>query len=443
MLDTVFARLYGGDLLVDMRNKSEEIFRRRFPAGVFTRLAALLEEVDKMVDTSDANKLAKRILKMLKDEQEKQQQQRQQRSGDANGDPASDKDDGDAIQGQNPQRDGQVDEPDQSGDTRGQDDGQDDDARDTGAGGSTPQDQQGRGAGAEGTEDDHDVIQQVLDAGEDELPDDLGDVLKRVLNAAKDNSCNTTMAKSHRPETLGKETRLMEIASAATVQLRTRLANLVQAQRWNRLETRRTGRILDTRRLYRSQAGDNRIFLRRNESVAPNTAVQILLDRSGSMCGQRIEVGQQAVLAAALAMESITGTVVQTAAFPYGEDDVDVLVLTAFGERVQNTSAAYQLLGDGGTPLAEAMLWAGHELIKREEPRKILLVATDGDPDDSCAVIDLVERFQESGIEVYALGIQSHKGASLFPNHRIIQRLSDLPAAMIGMLQEAILKRAA
>jgi len=450
-LAEVLHSLYGTETIIQMRNQAEDALRHAFPVGVCTRLAGLLDQVGQMADTADANQLAKRILAMLKDEQEKQKQKRQQQQQQKNDDQADDAggNDGETSdQGQKQDDDQADDAGGNDGETSDQGQKQDDDQADD-AGGNDGE-TSSQGTGDEGSDQDpyEIAIQQVLNAAESDLPQDLSDALREALQEAAYASSSTQMAQAHDPRVKGREASLMSESSGATAQLRARLANLVQAQSWNRMETRRTGRVLDTRKLHRASTGDDRIFLKRNTQVAPNTAIQILLDRSGSMgCKpsdsslSRIEVGQRAVLASALAMESIPGTAIQTAAFPYGSHDV--LMLTPFGQSIQQTSSAYRVGCDGGTPMAEAMLWAGHELLKRTEPRKILLVATDGDPDNVDAVLELVERFQGSGIEVYALGIQSEKGARLFPNHRVVQNLPDLPAAMIGMLQDALLKKAA
>jgi len=445
----VLARLYGTERIVQMRNQAEEALRQAFPEGVCTRLAGLLDQVDQMADTADANQLAKRILAMLKDEQQKQQQQKQQQGDDESNE--ADGDDGNTTDQGQQQGDDESDDADgDDGNTTDQGQQQGDDEANEADGDDGETSSQSLGAGTEGTDQDpYEVaIQQVLDAAESDLPQDLGDALRDALQTASYQSSSIRMAAAQDRKVAGRESSLLAETSGTTAQLRARLANLVQAESWNRLETRRTGRSLDTRRLHRVCVGDDRVFQKRNSQIAPNTAVQILLDRSGSMGARtiqngpsRIEVGLRAVLASAMAMESIPGAAVQTAAFPYGS--LDVLMLTPFGQSVQQTSAAYQIGVDGGTPLAEAMLWAGYELLKRKEPRKILLVATDGDPDNVDAVRDLVDRFQGSGIEVYALGIQSALGARLFPNHRVVQNLPDIPAAMIGMLQEALLKKAA
>ena len=60
---------------------------------------------------------------------------------------------------------------------------------------------------------------------------------------------------------------------------------------------------------------------------------------------------------------------------------------------------------DGGTPLAEALWRAGYALASRPEPRRLLIVATDGRPNDVASARDIIARCRASGIEVMGLGI--------------------------------------
>ncbi|MDV7400796.1 hypothetical protein RZS08_55785, partial [Arthrospira platensis SPKY1] len=55
----------------------------------------------------------------------------------------------------------------------------------------------------------------------------------------------------------------------------------------------------------------------------------------------------------------------------------------------------------GGGPVRRA----GAELARRPEPRRLLVVATDGDPDDVEAARQIIARCRAGGIEVLGLGI--------------------------------------
>ena len=55
--------------------------------------------------------------------------------------------------------------------------------------------------------------------------------------------------------------------------------------------------------------------------------------------------------------------------------------------------------------MAEAILFAASDVIRREETLKIVLVVTDGEPNDREATKHIIERARADGITVVGLGI--------------------------------------
>ena len=95
----------------------------------------------------------------------------------------------------------------------------------------------------------------------------------------------------------------------------------------------------------------------------------------------------------------------------------------------------------GGTPLAEALWWVAQALAPLSEARKIVLVVTDGLPNNLPAAKDAIGKIQMLGIELYGLGISLEAVKDLFPGKfRVISDLQSLPSAMFGLLQETLLK---
>jgi nitric oxide reductase activation protein len=211
---------------------------------------------------------------------------------------------------------------------------------------------------------------------------------------------------------------------AASVALRRRLAALVQASRTEARRRGRRGHHLAGRQLYRLVCRDPGIFLARDRRKTPDTAVLILLDRSSSM-QRRIAVAQRAALATALALQEIPGCAVAVAAFPGSAAD-RVVPLLGFTEQASRAAGRFALRAEGGTPLAEALWWAGYALLRRPEARRLLLVVTDGDPADWEATRELIARCRNSGIEVVGLGIQAGRLAQSLFGARDAEDLTDL-----------------
>ena len=226
-----------------------------------------------------------------------------------------------------------------------------------------------------------------------------------------------------------------------TAALRGRLAGLIQAARYQPSFPQKSGRRIEAGALPRLATKDPRVFRQEAEQVAVNTAVTILLDRSGSMCGDRLEVASQAALAAALALDSIPGVEVSAAAFPGSTGNNVISVMTAFGESARATAKNYGIASTGGTPTANALYWAGSRLANRPEPRKMVLVITDGDPNDLFAAIEARKTLETSKIEVFGIGIQVPTITSVFPKSRSINDVSALPSALFEVLRAELTKK--
>ena len=67
--------------------------------------------------------------------------------------------------------------------------------------------------------------------------------------------------------------------------------------------------------------------------------------------------------------------------------------------------AAAAGLGGGGTPMGDAILLATRELGDRQEPRKVMMVFTDGLPQSPAACQEACKLCERSGIEVVVIGI--------------------------------------
>jgi cobalamin biosynthesis protein CobT len=187
--------------------------------------------------------------------------------------------------------------------------------------------------------------------------------------------------------------------------------------------------------VHRLALNDTRLFLHQEEKTEVNTAIMILVDRSGSMQHQKIEVASKTAYVVAEALDSIPGCFAAVAAFPVGNSD-GVAPLVRFGERP--CSSKFGMSAGGGTPLAQALYWAGVELLKREEPRKILLSVTDGEPDDLRTTKRAIRWLLEQGIEPMGLGICEESVRTLFPTNGVVYSVEELPPALFGMLQEKL-----
>ena len=379
----------------EIAQQSEALFRETFPEGVATKLDALMFTVADCHSTADIVDLAERIAGMLKDEA------------------AS---------------------PPPPANTEG-------DGKEEPSGGDAPGDTQGSVSNPI-TEAQAEVLRRTLEAGEQEHMQGIGELVGQALEqrARETRSEGIEMVQVTEDGTgagdpLSHERFELHV-KGTTNALRQRIAGLLQAESRSRQTHTMAGRKIDTKKLAGISIGDFRVFKKRIEGIKTETAVQIVVDRSGSMSGAPIVVAREACFATALAMQSVPGVSVAVSAFP-GGGGTSVVRLSDFGHRVERQIAGFESLNaGGGTPMVEAMLWGAAQLLSQNKPRRLLLVLTDGGYDGPRGK-SMVERLARNGVECAGVGIGCDV-AHLFDLYRVIADVGELPQAMFEALFEAL-----
>ena len=225
-------------------------------------------------------------------------------------------------------------------------------------------------------------------------------------------------------------------ARRKTSRMRSQLAGLLQAVRLQQSNAKRAGHRIDSRSVYRvaCRTPDTRIFAARRDKQDDNTAIVLLTDRSGSMNPEKMSVALQATFVTGEALELLPGVTCAVGAFPWGRDLAE---LKPFGAKPR--AGFFNIGSSGGTPMAEALLWAGMLLTHRPERRKIVIPMTDGSPDDIEKSKKAVERLKSCGIEVYGIGILDSSILNWLKESSVIKQIDELPAALIGLLKEALI----
>jgi len=463
--------------LKETAETSEETIKRHFPKGMLTRLNALMFQVTSAQSTRDVVTTCNDIAQMLEEEAKKQSEQSQSNPSSQEEEPSPSDDDT------------QSDEPDQSqddtddtadgdasnqeampdsGDPSDNPDGDDtsDDSSDPTTGSTDtpspspsssddaagkdqePSDPSSQNDGDDGHGNGDINLQELIDDGDwDNAGTDLGDIIKDMIDedesvkeASGTSRCYPSMGDEVAPPSnQGNAHDLIIKSQGACNALAVRLQNLVEASSLAEVREGLEG-DLDTNLLWKAAIGDNELFLDEDEIIEVNTGIQILLDRSGSM-RKRIGIAREAALATGLALERIDGTQIGVAAFPAFGGHVQPL--TRLGESVRQTALRYNIGTTGCTPMAEAMLWSINELAWMNVDRRMLMVVTDGDPDDSQGVKDLLALCKRCDIQTMGIGIASRSVERLFPSYCVIKTVDELASAMFGMLQPLMINKKA
>lgn len=439
----LYHRLYGEFLdrqvYQPLIPESLKVLEQTFPRGFFVRLDGLLAKYMLSMTTSDdALKVARAILKALKDAEKEEEQER--KSGP----------DSDSSQPPDPSPDGQGDSSDpnsnsensssENGDTQGDSSPEAADQTDgpsdaSGEQSMSDQDSAGDQAESDSSSDDSSdagaggTYERVM--SEQDMPTNPGQQLKEDLcsQAREDQS-----GKSFEIDTgVGQDMRNgngdtseLQAGILTSSSIRSRLLGLLQAETRQRQWLHDRGRRVDGRRLSRLAAGDTRVFIQRDEHKRPETSVHVLLDTSGSM-SQRQEIANQATVSLALAISTIPKCDIAVSMFPGYGGNVSPMIHR--GQPVRPNLGRFLVSSGGGTPLAEAMLYAARELSASHKPRQVLIVITDGSPNNGHAVNYLLDLMKHQ-IDTYAIGIGSNAVKSYFGNWTVINDVRELQSAL-------------
>jgi cobalamin biosynthesis protein CobT len=79
-------------------------------------------------------------------------------------------------------------------------------------------------------------------------------------------------------------------------------------------------------------------------------------------------------------------------------------------------------------------------LLQRPEPRKIMLILTDGCPCNALETQAATKRTLKDGIEIAAIGIMHNGVKNFWDKYRIINSIQELPPAMFGVMEELLIQ---
>jgi cobaltochelatase CobT len=446
VLKSLRARVLGQSALLPLVEQTEEALKATFPKGAVTRLKGLLSEVPEgLLSESDCLQLTDRILTMIEDEFEQQRQQNQaQPSADEENTPEPDEMEPDEQLPND--TDGESSAEPEGNITLDPENSDDESATPSNSSTSSPQGEDEENADID---DPMGVLQTLLSAGDNDIEQDVFESLKSALSLAAENVSELLMPSGHEPPMDDQAGAfLLQKVQGESGKIRAALHGLVQSQTLNRSQHACRGRRMDGKRIHRLPLGEIKLFQRKQVKAAPNTAIHLLLDKSESMgyqvtdgqgqpMGSRMPIALEATLALAIAFEGIPGVNPGVTAFP-GRHEDSVFRLLEHGQRVNARTGAFSLAASGSTPMTEAIWFGAASLLRCREPRKVLMVMTDGQPNDTLSTLELLQRCRDSGIETVGVGLGldvSH----LFPVAITINELSELRAQLFDLSKSVLL----
>lgn len=276
-------------------------------------------------------------------------------------------------------------------------------------------------------------LSALISVKEADLPLDLGQNLQQILGEEAQQVGRVAVATIGQKQRTSLQADDLDDISRVTAKLRARLHGLLQATRLIRQRPSRKGR-LDPKLLHAIAIGQSKVFLAYRHKPAINTAVHILLDASASMQDD-IRLAGQCCYALAHSLDQ-SGISVGVTAFP-GDVAATVVPILRHGERLHGE---FLVAANGMTPLAEALWWVLQRLSTLREQRKIILIVTDGSPDNSQMARKVIGTAKALGVEMLGIGINASAITNLLPDGSVnITQLTELPSALFAVLGQALL----
>ncbi|ELV8627510.1 VWA domain-containing protein [Vibrio vulnificus] len=404
----------GQKALTPLYQAVDERVRQLFPAAAMSRLSAMLTAVPSLASTGEVLKLVDAIVAMLEEESRPPQDESDAESGNDIGQ--------DASNDSNNSSDSQTPETDSSA---------------TGDFAET---------GDSDNSDQADNLRQALEASAAQFePDTFAQVAEVLSEQAEGHQGVTPLSLPQAEQAMLGDEAILTLSASESAQIRARLRGMVQSSQDNRNHAKRHGLRVATHRLAASQAGESRLFIQRQPRIAPNAAVHLLVDISGSMGkpigeGNRkyFHVANEAALALAMALEGIPGVVPAVSYFPGIHQEVSIALLPK--QSVRHRAACFDQKPRGCTPMAQAMWFAANSLLVQKQKRKLMIVLTDGDPDDWAATHDIVDRCRRSGFELLGIGIQTRSVEKFFPQSIVINDVKDLKRELFEVTQQLLVQ---
>jgi hypothetical protein len=300
------------------------------------------------------------------------------------------------------------------------------------------------------------AVIQALESQEEQA--DLGEQLKALVQQREAvlglDPCTIRIARPTKQSTLqdfGYRKHPVSPSTSVVAKLSGKLRGLLQAQALNHAKPSAAGSRIARSRLHRIKTGESKLFLRNDQVRQVNTAIHLLVDNSGSMRnGDRFPVTRDVCMSLVKALSPIRGVSVGVTIFPAfgrsttfdlaaGLPTTQVDTVLTHGQR-PCTSIHWPPRALGGTPLAEALRFVLTEMVSLTEPRKIVVILTDGDPNDHLACMMALKEAADLKIEVVTLGIEDVRHPDIFPSFEIVSNVRDLPEKAFRLLEKLLLQ---
>jgi len=193
---------------------------------------------------------------------------------------------------------------------------------------------------------------------------------------------------------------------------------------------------------------NKRIFYDQRKHTMKDTAIFVLTDWSGSMCGKKMHYAADASQRLVYTFDRILNIPVALACFSDRQSQCDIGYIKPYNTRGMPAKAIAERFAKfyyytSGNNDSDAVNWAWQQLLKRKETRKILIVLSDGAPTDSWrGHADVNLRFvtkaieKDGRVELYGVGIMSECVKRYYTNYKVLNTADEINNTLFNVIKE-------
>ncbi len=194
---------------------------------------------------------------------------------------------------------------------------------------------------------------------------------------------------------------------------------------------------------------NKRIFYQFDKQVMKDTCILVLTDWSGSMSGPKMELAADASQRLVYVFERILKIPVALATFSNGRTQCDIGYIKPFNtrgmsqENIARSFSKFYYYSSANND-GDSVHWAWHEILKRKETRKILMVLSDGCPAGSWngasgheTLKYVAKEIEKDGrVELYGVGICSSAVSTYYTNYKVLHNPQEINEALFNIIRE-------
>lgn len=479
---------FGKPYVEEYEKKIGEYLRTVFPSQMLDQVSGLMDRrLPGLKSTSDVVDLSKEIFDIFVPCLKAMMKSRgdpQEGDGEGNGENASDSDelfDGDSSgnaegsksNGANGSKPGSETEDKTSEDGDGNGSGEGETVPENGAGADAKEDAESdssdkadssagsqkasggtSGAATPLTDGERSALLEELEGNGQEIPEENLMEAKELLNKMRDrkepvaglvqithSSREQVSRKPLQDGTRGAE-RIMKAQDCAR-RIRNALMGLIEAKARSYSYYSDSGLKIDKRRISRLAVWDTKVFRKKDEVKGEDCAIMLLADTSGSMERDWVEEEYAACLGVALALRNERNVDVGFTTFSSCAEQILPLGAKSLLAYQTEIGASFHR---NSTRTDLALIAALQELSFSNRKRKIVLVMTDGQSDNTLDTRQAIEALNRNHCEVYALGIgcrvweaDLYQGCFSIPDiSALAQTLTDFAKISIRLGRKAV-----